>query len=107
MTSSPKTPMTAEESKVRLVKAAKECTKGVLLSFVMGEDTEGKPQMQPRVNSHDMDITTIIAAFDIMHQVQKSRMEYIVMDYVRLLKQERANENPSDEVPNDETGGES
>jgi hypothetical protein len=96
-----------EELTERMAQAVDECDSGILITFTKTEDEEGKEVLQPRVNMKAMNIGTILSADNIMHKVVHARVEYITLDYVRMLQEEEARNVPAENVSDPEDGGES
>lgn len=81
-----KSPMTPEDSRERIVRKATECDTAILISFVATIDDDGKPSLIPAINYHNVNLATLLMSHDVLHRGFSGRLEYVMLDYVRMLR---------------------
>ena len=81
-----KSPMTPEDSRERIVRKATECDTALLISFVEAVDDDGKATLIPAINYHNVNMATLMMCHDIIHRGYSQRIEYVMLDYARMLR---------------------
>ncbi len=82
------TPMNAEDSRERMAANVTDCDYAILISFKDVVDDAGEKKLMPTINYHGINMATLMMAHDILHRGYAQRLEYVMLDYARMLREE-------------------